>query len=245
MIFTVQINDFLGEWAKGLNSCRQRYADHIGVEYKIFKDDDGWVKDLMSKYPQFTEYDAINFYKHWVMRELADTHDKVCYMDFDCFPNTKQSVFDHKGFWSGGHMFEGEANRVGIKWHKKSTRSRTAKYWHSYAMCMDTGIHFNKIVYNTGFMIANSGDIKKLDYFGDFDGVISLMEEVKADPFFSPRNQIFAYDNETMFNYLSSKNNVGVKILPYTWHSKGGDGAEVYHLYGKKKDFSRYESILC
>lgn len=245
MIFTVRTNNFLAEWADGLNACRQRYADHLGVDYQVFTDDGGWVKNLMINYPQFTEYDAVNFYKHWVMRELADSHDNVCYMDFDCFPNTTQSIFDHKGFWSGGHMFEAEANRVGIKWHWKSTRSRTAKYWHSYAACLHDGVKFNKIVYNTGLMVSNSEDIKKLDYFGNFHDTISLLEEVRDDPFYTPRSQMFAYDNETMFNYLSAKNGVGVKVLPESWHCKTKEPAEMYHLYGKKKDFSHYENILC
>ena len=245
MIFTVQYQNYLDEWADKLNACRQRYADHLGVEYKVYTDDGGWIDHMMSIYPQFSMYDTVNFYKHWVMRILAEKYDQVCYMDFDCFPNTTQSIFDGGEFWSGGHYFEVEANRSNIRWNKKSIRSRTAKYWHSYAMCMEQGIPFNKIVYNTGLMVASSEDIKKLDYFETFDEDISMMELVKRDPFYEPRSQIFAYDNETLFNYLLSKRKVKCKVLPDNWHCKTKEPAEMYHLYGPMKDFEYYEDILC
>ena len=249
MIFTVYIGNYFPEYKDKLNNCRQRYADKLGVEYKVFDDRD-WIDNLMALYPHLLdEYDAINFYKHWVMYELSLEHDNVCYMDFDCFPNTTESVFDFDldYFWVGeshrGQM-ERMAKSININWPGQTNRAPIAKYWNAYALAVDQNLPIDKKVYNTGFMIGRSDVIQKLDYFNSFDDSIQLMTKIKNDSFYEPMVQTFNYDNETLFSHLVNKNNVPVKTFDDEWHCSTTDPAKMYHLIGRKKDFSKYENIL-
>ena len=50
-----------------------------------------FFNDIKSNYPEISEYDIINFFKHKVMRDMAEQYNYVCYMDFDDIPNTTEA----------------------------------------------------------------------------------------------------------------------------------------------------------
>ena len=76
---------------------QMKYAHDIGGDYQLFKYDNNYQEffDYIKKHhPEISEYDIINFYKHRVMRNLAEEYNYVCYMDFDVVPNTTDCIFE-------------------------------------------------------------------------------------------------------------------------------------------------------
>ena len=54
-----------------LERSQRAYAEHIGVDYRIFKYDDKWKEfkaHYNKKYPRLTAYNIVNFYKIYLMK---------------------------------------------------------------------------------------------------------------------------------------------------------------------------------
>ena len=53
----------------------------------------GNKNEIKNRFTEISEYDIVNFYKHRVMRDMADQYEYVCYLDFDVVPNTTDCIF--------------------------------------------------------------------------------------------------------------------------------------------------------
>lgn len=236
-----------------LINCQQQYADLLGCEYKVFTADKFYYQFadfFIANYPQISEYDIINFYKHHLMFELSNHYDKICYFDLDIIPNTMENIFECFDFNtfivpdSNDEAFWGKT--VDSKYYNTCIRNPATKYWNNHAMLSEMGLDPDRNVYNTGIMIASKDVIKALDYFGNFDQTLNLMTQVKTDPHsMYPKNiqRVFNYDNETVFSYMLAINNVDVTLLNKQWHFPIKDGyfesdAKFYHVIDK--DFTRF-----
>jgi len=229
------------------------YAKSIGAEYKHFTADDNYksfLNQYRQKYPMLSHYDIVNFYKHKVMRDLADSYDAVCYFDLDIVPNTQLSIFE---LFDIQTMFGVPDSNRDATWGKMVTtkynhdiRNPATKYWNAHAMLTNDDLDGDQNVYNTGIMVASSNVIKQLNYFGSFDDDILLMTSVKHELhtlYPLAIQQVFNYDNETLFSYKVIKNDVKTLLLGNDWHCVLKDGTEappakMYHVIDK--DFSRF-----
>ena len=109
------------------------------------------------------------------------------------------------------------------KWEGKALstiRSPTAKYWNTKAMLIYNGMDGENDVYNTGIVIANKEQLKKLAYFDNFENDLDYMHELVTEDDMFPDiiSNMFGYDNETLFSYKMIENKVNLLNLDEDWH---------------------------
>jgi len=244
-------NQFV-KYFKKLKARHEEYAKDIGVTYALHGDDEQYqefVKMFREEYPQISEYDIINFYKHWLMKVYAEKYNQICYIDFDVVPNTTESIFKAHDLKNKFACAEQNEDALWGKYCKPEEyttciRNPASKYWNAHAMLNEEGLDPDTDVFNTGIMVASAKIIKKLDYFGDFKMVLDLMSQVKKEEFsMYPRNiqRVFNYDNETVFSYKRIVNDVHIDYMKKEWHYRvTGDHpfvdptAKMYHVIHKR-----------
>lgn len=208
---------------------QMKYAHDIGGDYRLFKYDDNYqdfFDYIKNHHPEISEYDIINFYKHRVMRNLAEEYKYVCYMDFDVVPNTTDCIFEAHNV--DNMLAVAEMNRLAFRGkvlasedYNLCIRNPATKYWNTHALLMDEGIDPENDVFNTGIMAGSSEVIKRLDYFRDFEDVINKMTNLKQDDFsMYPKNiqRVFGYDNETVFSYWVKLRQIEIQYMSRQWH---------------------------
>ena len=155
---------------------QKQYANDIGADYILFQYDSTYKKffnDIKNRFTEISEYDIVNFYKHRVMRNLADEYNYVCYLDFDVVPNTRDCIFASHNV--DKMLAVAESNRLAIRGkvmkaedYNLCIRNPATKYWNTHALLFEEGYDPENDVFNTGIMAASSEVIKQLDYFRDF-----------------------------------------------------------------------------
>ena len=215
--------------AERIQESQRKYANSIGADYRLFQYDNyykNFYDEIKVDYPEISEYDIINFFKHRVLRDMADEYKYVCYMDFDVIPNTNDCIFTSHNV--NKMLAVAEMNRLAIRGkiikaedYNACIRNPASKYWNTHAMLFEEGYDPENDVFNTGIMAGSSEVIKKLDYFKDFDYVIKLMTQVKHDEFsMYPKNiqRVFNYDNETVFSFWIKKRQIEIQYMSKLWH---------------------------
>lgn len=244
--------------APALKARQEAYATTIGADYKLFQYDDRYqmfFNEITKDYPEISEYDIVNFYKHRVMRDLANSYDLVCYLDFDVVPNSTEDIFNnHK---TENHFAIAHTNRAAshgkymdANRYSYCIRNPASKYWNTHALLMEEGYDPNNDVFNTGIMVASSETIKQLDYFKDFNIMIDKMTAVKHEEFslYHPNIQrVFNYDNETVFSYLIKTRSIKIDYMTPEWHFVVDETrktvdmldpkAHMYHFINKKMEW--------
>ena len=245
----------LRAFAGVLDLNKKEYAESIGANYILYENDDKYslfCEMFKTKYPQISEYDIINFYKHWVMKELATEYDLVCYMDFDVICNTTEDIFeahDNTKFACAESNEQAAHGKTYLHNYRHCIRNPATKYWNTHAMLSESGYDPKTDVYNTGIMIASKDVLNQLKYFDEFDEMLDMMTFLKNDPdSMYPKNiqRVFNYDNETVFAYKVVCNDVPIDYIAKEWHAcvmKDGPlgGEKMYHMIGK--EFERYFSV--
>ena len=233
---------------------RQReYAESLNVEYRLLGNDKEY-KDFckyMKDYPMISEYDIINFYKHWAMKNFAENYDQVCYLDFDVVPNTDENVFNtiKSGFGvADSNDLAAWGKNISATKYNTCIRNPSSKYWNTYAMLLEDGLEPENDVFNTGIMVAGYNIIQELGYFHEFEKTLDLMTYLKEeeDSIHPPNIQrVFNYDNETVFSYLVKKREIDIDWLSKEWHyivdqpkkEMVDTRAKLYHVINKKVEW--------
>jgi hypothetical protein len=213
-----------------LKGRQEQYAKTIGVEYKLYGDDDQYkeYKKSFKHRPYIDEYNIINFYKIHLLYENSKKYDKVAYFDFDVVPVTKDNIFDidiTDGIAVRVNHEEYEKN-INFNWVKNRTkplssvRSPRAKFWNTKALLFYNGFDGANDVYNTGIVLANKQQLDKLAYFDNFEQDLDVMHELVTENGMYPIyiTGMFGYDNETLFSYKMIENNVNLINLDEEWH---------------------------
>lgn len=220
-----------------LLSMHKQYANLLDIEYRHYTYDENYIEyqDWFRKtYPDISEYNIINFYKIYLLYELAKDYDEILYLDFDVVPITQKSFFDVWNISENGITIMVNRNSIDTSLHKMviseknfnnvsmlSNRSPTAKYWNARAMLIESNYSGINDVYNTGIIGASKKQLEQLDYWGEFNQVIELMTELKNDEFSMWPDHIrhmFGWDNETIWSYKMSINNIIRQDLTNQWH---------------------------
>lgn len=179
----------------------------------------------------FTRYEKINFFKLYLLQELAGHYDELLYLDLDVIPLGQISIFDAHDLTQGLHLKQQTevalrkiARRGGIKTfagsRSVSKRSTAAKYINCYVMLQESGYMSSHHIWNTGVIAARRESIQELDYFGKhFLDAVKLMTSLinESHPFAKLR-QCFAYDNETILSYYLATRNIKYVELDDTYH---------------------------
>jgi len=214
-----------------LKNRQQQYAEAIGVEYKLYGDDDQYrqYKETFKDRPYISEYNIINFYKIHLLYENSKNHRAVAYFDFDVVPLTKENIFEidiSDGIGVRVNHDDGAMKvfkSTMLNWEDKalsSIRSPTAKYWNAKAMLLYSGYNGENDVYNTGIILANNSQLEKLAYFDNFENDLDFMHEIATEDGMFPEiiSNMFGYDNETLFSYKMIQNDVKLLDLDKKWH---------------------------
>jgi len=236
-----------------LEKRQREYAESLNVEYRLLGNDKEY-KDFckyMKDYPMISEYDIINFYKHWAMKNFAENYDQVCYLDFDVVPNTDENVFNtiKSGFGvADSNALAAWGKNVSATRYNTCIRNPSSKYWNTYAMLLEDGLEPENDVFNTGIMVAGYNIIQELGYFHEFEKTLDLMTYLKEeeDSIHPPNIQrVFNYDNETVFSYLVKKREIDIDWLSKEWHyivdqpkkEMVDTRAKLYHVINKKVEW--------
>lgn len=228
------------------------YAERIECDYVLHEYDEQYeefCEMFRVDYPQISEYDIINFYKHWLMKYYSTQYDDICYLDFDVVPNTEEDIFDNHDPTKFACAHQNKYATWGkiIKPEEYNTciRNPATKYWNAHAMLLEEGYEPDTDVFNTAIMVASKEQIEKLDYFGNFNGVLDLMSELKEDSIYPFQIQrVFGYDNETVFAFKRVVNKVEIDYIDELWHNRLDKisimtidpNAKMYHVIHKRFD---------
>ena len=241
------------EW---LTDKQSKYAELCGADYKVF-DSQGFTEFrnlFFQNRPYISTYDIINFYKIWLLSTL-DEYDEILYLDLDVIPWTKENIFDVFDFKDGiicrvNH--EGNFSTNSDISYNPTIRAPKAKWWNARALLLDEGLTGDNDVYNTGIVGGSREQIKKLDYFAEFDQTLDMMHEMAQPDNGWPHKvtRMFGYDNETLFSYKMQMNGVKLLEMDNTWHfimNKKRNfiisDAKMVHVISKEFEFAkdRYE----
>ena len=231
------------QFAKYENELIQNHKDYakaIDATYLRFTRDEKY-ENFIKKFPDLSEYDAINLYKIYLLDKLTYEYDYVMYIDYDVWFRNHRDIFDtvpvdyaiccqyddkHKL-----HIYD--KSQAYFTHYTKDFRNPQAKYWNAHALLNEDNLEPDNNVYNTGVICASRYGMDKLDYFSNIDEIIKTMKELKEDEYsFYPENirASFGYDNETIFSYKCQKNDVLIYRLPESFHFK--------QYYGSKAEFN-------
>lgn len=205
------------------------YSNSIGIDYTLFEYDSqykNFSKWMKKTYPQINEYCIVNFYKIHLLYELAKEYDEILYLDFDVVPMTTENFFEVWDLQKAIAILNNNDDKNLMQRHKiklnnirGSNRSPTAKYWNCRAMLFEDGLDSHNDVFNTGIIGASKDHLNKLDYWGEFDNTIELMDYVKQDDFYPDHVlDMFGHDNETIWSYKVKTNKVDIQWLDTHWH---------------------------
>ena len=239
-----------------LTDKQSNYAKLCGADYRLF-DYNGFVefRDLFFQdRPYISTYDVINFYKIWLLSTL-DEYDEILYLDLDVIPWTKENIFEAFDFDDGIICRVNHEGKFSLNTnisYNPTIRAPKAKWWNARALLLDEGFTGENDVYNTGIVGGSRAQIKKLNYFEEFDKALDIMHEMTLEDcgYPPPIRRMFGYDNETLFNYKMQMNEVKLLEMDNTWHfimNKNKNfiisDAKMVHVISKEFEFAkdRYE----
>ena len=225
-----------------LKSYQQKYAQQLEIDYVLYENDSKWkkYKNYFEKnYPFISKYNIVNFYKIQLMYDLSKSYDEILYLDFDVVPLTNDNIFNCINFNDGiackvNHERDPQNYLIlstpkilkqKEEWFEKtgitfSERDPRSKYWNCRALLMESGYNGDNDVYNTGIVLTNKNNLKKLRYFENFKDTLDFMYQVKNTEGLWPKfiQNSFGYDNETLFSFKMKTNKVNLIKLDDIWH---------------------------
>ena len=226
------------EYFDRLVANKKDYADKIGVDFKFYHNT---MKDF--DVGNELEFTKVNLYKHHIMAELAEEYDEIMYVDMDVVFNTDLNIFKEHDLSKGLHFKDQDAD---VKWKDKDTvilssvglRSPVLKYFITKDLLDGKDNH----VINTGIMLGNSENIKKIRFIERMQEAIDKIEDLKKLPDFIT-NMYYA-NNESVFSYIVEKYDIPYVMLSDMWHKiydhKPTQGLEGHCIHFINKQFNHF-----
>lgn len=235
-----------------LQENKRSYAELIGVDYRHYTRDSSYLQFLawmQGRFPYLSEYLVVNFYKLYLMEELAKEYDKVLYCDFDVYFYTDKNYFDQ--FGDEGIYLSTNTEINGSHWdgNKMYLRSELNKWYIAYAMLMEEFEEYTAPVTNTGLILASSKWIKQLNFMEQLPDMIRLVTHIKqGSDYLAPEIvETMDWNNEPFYSYASQKTGVPLidnsgpwnLIVNYGMTKEVYDSApkEVVHMILKRFDW--------
>lgn len=168
-------------------------------------------------------YTIINFYKLYLLDKLAEEYDKILFLDQDVYINTSKNIF--KTLDNYLHIWHEDAKEQVIEYlnfyKEKELYSRSYINKSISAYCtsctFDWPVNFNK--YNTGIIYSDSVNIKKLNFYENFNFLVDNYKQILYNNSI-PKNisSKFCLNNEAFISNIIQKEKIEVKNLPQSWH---------------------------
>lgn len=222
------------------------YAESIGAEYIQFGNDKQY-EDFKKKYTFIrNEFDAINFYKLYLMETIEC--DNLLHLDFDVICKTKKDFFkEHDMNLINIRAIDSDKSNPQL-WHgweraKDDGRGQLTtlndpmmnydnmiKHVDSYAMyvkniCKKSMFLVEDIyetsnwIMNTAVLGSNTEIIKSVRFFEEYHHLKDLVGIAKEESFYPEElTRNFMANNEVFYTYLLERDNIPWYGLPDEWH---------------------------
>ena len=127
-----------------------------------------------------------------------------------------------------------------------SNRSPIAKYWNTRAMLLYSNNKTKHEIFNTGIIGVSAKQLKKIDYFGNFDEILETMTELIDDDMWPKwMRRAFGWDNETIWSYKIVINNITYQPLSMNWHhtiywkNTAPENTHLLHVINKDFEYAK------
>lgn len=253
------------EYYPWLKQVQEKYAENNNIKYKLFENDARWISyktHFNEKYPFITAYNIVNFYKIHLLYELAKEYDEILYLDFDVVPLSNENFFEHWKISKNGMAIkiEDEKARKQIMATSRrynsayvtgsnlnlSNRSPIAKHWNTRALLLYTYNKTKHEIFNTGIIGVSAEQLKKIDYFENFDEILEIMTDLKDDDMWPMwMRDVFGWDNETIWSYKIAMNNITYQCLDDNWHhaiyfrNTAPESSHLLHVINKDFEYAK------
>jgi hypothetical protein len=223
----------ISEYMERLIDNKKQYAELCNVDFKFFHNTMG-DRNLGKTSRAFTNS---NLYKHQLMAELAEQYDQVMYVDMDVVFNTTENIFDEIDLSKGIGVKDQDLEIKSKNYDEALSlsfgmRNPTLKYFITKDLLNGKDNH----VINTGIVIGNSSDIKKLKFIKRLPNIVKRIAKLKdksiEDGKLNWIRHFFYSNNESIFSYILEKHNIPYQILDDEWHDIRDDQI-VDRSYGK------------
>lgn len=210
-----------------LVETKKQYAESIGADFILFERDDEYLS-FAKKYSYMSEYNIVNLYKIYLLDKLCNQYDYALYLDFDVYCRKPIDIFNilNCDYFIQCQFNTSDELKINnepsyIEHYNYDFRSPHSKYWNAHALLNEYDLEPDNFVFNTGIVAASKNVIQQLNYFGDLDEVLDIMTDLQKDSMYPPQIQnVFGYDNETIFSFKVVQNNVPHRTLDNIWHFK-------------------------
>jgi hypothetical protein len=199
------------EFSKNFSRLRDRqrhFASSCNAEYILFGRDQRFEEfcDDLDGAEALTTYQLINFYKIYMLEQLAESFDEVLYLDFDVIPLKFANIFEVFDFSQG--VCVRSQTPTDRRRTPTSERDPASKFRCTSTLFENQGIAATPEVINTGVIGIHRSHATDLNFFGfDFPLLCDL----------SHRNG-FSINNESLFSYRVGERRMDVQWLPDKWH---------------------------
>ena len=234
------------EYKQQLIDCKKEYADLCDAEFVLYTNDQQYHSFLQSmSHHDIKEFDKINFYKIYLMEQLAQRYDRVLYLDLDVVPTTNKNFFtanditkfcvhcvtaSKENTWGA---FVAAVNRQGHCQEHNCTytydhvvESHLDSYhWYTKKLCKDAMLMHHgmsdsrHLLANTAIMGGSGHAIKEIKFFDRMNEMIETFQAIKQEQIMgSTITDKFFINNEVLMTYLIIKENIQCNFLPSAWH---------------------------
>lgn len=226
----------LTKFKQRLVQCKQQYAEQCGADFVLFEQDqlyDSFLKTYSHQY----EFDAINFYKLFLLEHTSKSYDAVLYLDLDVVPNTDLSFFDHFDM-NSINAFAVDSSKEKI-WRKpwlESIQNNTmtfdqvvqtflgrqnmyVKNQCKNAMLAQNFVAGSEYLINTAITGGSSEIIQQCKIFEQWDQHMQTFNDCKQEKFFGKQlTELFFPNNEAFFSYIIENRNIPFNNITQDWH---------------------------
>ena len=201
------------------------YSKFNNCDFILFdqqEDLENFSKQFDSDIPKYVK---INFYKFHLLDKLPEEYNNILYLDHDVYINTRENIFTSLDTNKLYVWYEDVKNDMMEFIHVYNdrelySRSYISKCLSSYlaSYTFDWNISYKK--YNTGIILSNSEQIKKLKFKKYLDFLLAHYKEVYYNKDI-PENlrRRFILNNEALLANIIAEEKINVENLNGKWHT--------------------------
>ena len=236
----------LARYKQKLVECKQEYAEFCEADFILYSHDNQYKKFLQHmNILDNQEFDKINFYKIYLMEQLAQKYDNVLYLDLDVVPQTKTSFFSAHdmdkfcvhcipatkentwgGFASGKNKQAKCEEHDCIYTYDHIVEQHLDQYhWYTKKLCKDAMLMHhglsdpNHMLANTAIMGGSSNAIQQINFFDRLNEMLDTFNEAKNEQIMGAAiTDKFFINNEVLMTYAIIKYKLDCCYLPAQWH---------------------------
>lgn len=198
---TVRVKQEYTKYRAQIIENHRSYAQLIGVDYINYGRTASYCK-FRDQFPGISEYNVINFYKFYLMEQLAKDYDEVLYVDLDVVFNTDKDFFAHHDLSAGIHLSARDMKDRAMRYVCDAREYNRRDPGIKWLICFSMDQRYDGPIYNTGVVAATAEQIRHLDFTNQIDDYVDRINLAEAESFLVDELKLaFDYNNEAMFSH--------------------------------------------